>query len=281
MAPPTTAASRHPGDPDRPDRPGHPGRSAGVRPWGRNAAVVAAGLALLAVTWLMSDTGTVAAWEVDVFGAVNDLPDILRWPLWPIMQLGTVPMYVVGGVGVYAVTRRTRPALATATAVLIAWLVARIVKDTVERGRPVELLDDVDLRQTNPDGYVSGHASVAFALATALTMVLPGRWRWVPLPVAALVGFARLFFGVHLPLDVLGGAGVGLVCGTVAVVAFGADATQEPETADVSRQPDGTAPQPDRTAAPPDGTAPEPDRTAAPPDGTAPQSDRTDAPGGP
>lgn len=224
-----------------------------MRPWGRHAAVLAAGLGLLAATWLMSaDTGTVAPWEVDVFRAANGLPDILRWPLWPIMQLGTFPMYVVGGVGVYALTRRMRPALATATAVLLAWLVARIVKDTVERGRPVELLDDVDLRQTNPDGYgyVSGHASVAFALATALTMVLPGRWRWVPLPVAALVGFARLFFGVHLPLDVLGGAGVGLVCGTVAVVAFGAGATQEPETADVSPQPDGTAPQPDRTDAP-------------------------------
>jgi membrane-associated phospholipid phosphatase len=34
-----------------------------------------------------------------------------------------------------------------------------------------------------------------------------------------------VFFGVHLPLDVVGGAGVGLVCGTVAVVAFGADTT--------------------------------------------------------
>ena len=251
-----------------------------MRPWGRHAGVVAAGLGLLAVTWLMSDTGSVAAWEVDVFDAANGLPDILRWPLWPIMQLGTFPMYVVGGVGVYAVTRRTRPALATATAVLLAWLVARIVKETVERGRPVELLDDVDLRQTNPDGYgyVSGHASVAFALATALTMVLPGRWRWVPLPVAALVGFARLFFGVHLPLDVLGGAGVGLVCGTVAVVAFGADVTPEPETGDLSPQPDRTAPQPDRTAAPPDGTAPQPDQTAAPPHGTAPQPDRTAAP---
>ena len=27
-------------------------------------------------------------WEVDLFGAVNDLPDWLRWPIWPVMQLG-------------------------------------------------------------------------------------------------------------------------------------------------------------------------------------------------
>jgi undecaprenyl-diphosphatase len=194
--------------------------------------VTGSGLALLAVSWLLlGDRGTVPGWEVDVFDALNALPDVLRWPLWPIMLLGTLPMYVVGGAGVYALTKRARPALATASAVLLAWIVARIVKDAVERGRPVDLLDDVTLRQSNPDGYgyVSGHTSVAFALATALTVVLPGRWRWVPLPMAALVGFARVFYGVHLPLDVVGGVGVGLVCGTVAVVALGADTTPPPD----------------------------------------------------
>lgn len=233
MAPPSTAAS---------PLSGQPGRLVGARPWAPHATVAAAGTVLLAVTWLAADAGTVPAWEVDVFDAVNGLPDILRWPLWPIMQLGTFPMWLVGGAGVYALTRRARPALATASAVVLGWLVARIVKETVDRGRPVDVLDQVDLRQTNPDGYgyVSGHTSVAFALATALTFVLPGRWRWVPLPLAAVVGIARLFFGVHLPLDVLGGVGVGLACGAVAVVAFGADATSEPGAADAASPADRT-----------------------------------------
>jgi membrane-associated phospholipid phosphatase len=186
--------------------------------------VAGAGLAVLALSWLLLDgTDTVPGWEVDVFDAVNGLPDALRWPLWPIMQLGTFWMYVVGGVGVYALTRRTRPALAAAVSVVLAWIVARLVKDAVERGRPADLLDGVDLREDSPDGfgYVSGHTSIAFALATVLTVVLPGRWRWVPYPLAALVGVARMFFGAHLPLDVLGGAGVGLLCGAAALLAFG------------------------------------------------------------
>ncbi len=224
-----------------------PGRPAGARPWARHAAVAGGGLALLVVSWvLLNGTDTVPAWEVGVFEAVNGLPGFLRWPLWPVMQLGTLWMYVVGGVGVYALTHRARPALATASAVLLAWIVARIVKDVVARGRPVDLLDDVTLRQSNPDGYgfVSGHTSVAFGLATALTVVLPGRWRWVPLPVAVIVGVSRVHFGVHLPLDVLGGAGVGLLCGTVAVVAFSADISPEPEAGNAAPPPGRTEPSP-------------------------------------
>lgn len=225
MAPPTTTESGA-------SRAARPGGPTGAAVWRRRASVAGAGLLLLAVSWLLlGDRDVVPGWEADVFEAVNGLPDVLRWPLWPIRYLGTFWMYVVGGVGIYALTNRVRPALATASAVMLAWVTARVIKDAVERGRPVDLLDGVTLRETNPDGYgyVSGHASVAFALATALTVVLPGRWRWVPLPVAALVGFARVFYGVHLPLDVVGGAGVGLACGTVVVVAFGADVPSRPD----------------------------------------------------
>jgi glycosyltransferase 2 family protein len=129
---------------------------------------------------------------------------------------------VVAGVTVYAGTQRWRPALATAVAVVLAWIGGRVIKAAVARSRPPGLLDGVELREdeVHSYGYVSGHTSVAFALATVLTALLPGRWRWLPYPVAGLVGLARMFFGVHLPLDVLGGAGLGVVCGVVALVAF-------------------------------------------------------------
>jgi membrane-associated phospholipid phosphatase len=38
-----------------------------------------------------------------------------------------------------------------------------------------------------------------------LIVVLPSRWRPVPVVVAALVGIARIVHGVHLPADVVGG----------------------------------------------------------------------------
>ena len=59
-------------------------------------------------------------------------------------------------------------------------------------------------------GFPSGHAmgSLAFALALAL-LVWNTRWRWLALLTAGLfalvVGFSRLYLGVHFPSDVLAG----------------------------------------------------------------------------
>lgn len=201
------------------------GTPAGARPWGRHATEAAAGVGLLAVSWLaLSDaTDTVPAWEIDAFEAVNGLPDWLRWPVWPVMQLGNFWMVVVSGAGVYALTRRVRPAVAASLAVFIAWVAAKIVKRLIERGRPGDLLDGVELREAglHGHGYVSGHTAIAFALATVLTPLLPGRWRPVPFAVAALVGLSRIYYGAHLPLDVVGGAGIGILSGLLASVVCG------------------------------------------------------------
>ncbi len=198
---------------------------AGARPWGRHATEAAAGAGLLGLSLLLlaDKANTVPHWEVRAFDAINGLPDALRWPLWPVMQLGNLWMVVAGGLGVYALTRRLRLALAASTAMLLAWASAKAVKHLVQRGRPGDLLTSVRIRDAglHGQGYVSGHTAVAFALATVVTPLVPRRWRLVPYGVAALVGLARIYFGAHLPLDVVGGAGLGILCGLVASIAFG------------------------------------------------------------
>lgn len=205
--------------------PSRASRFARGRPWGRHATEAAAGIGLLGLSTLvlLDATDSLPGWEIDVFDAVNGLPGWLRWPIWPVMQLGNLWMVIGGSVVAYALTHRWRPVFAVASAVLLAWVLAKVVKRVVDRGRPGDLLDAVEIREAglHGKGFVSGHAAIAFAVATVLTPLLPGRWKYVPFPLAAGVGFARAYYGAHLPLDVVGGAGLGILAGLVASIAFG------------------------------------------------------------
>jgi undecaprenyl-diphosphatase len=72
----------------------------------------------------------------------------------------------------------------------------------------------------NPS-FPSGHAATSFACATLLAWLtpLPG----VPLfALAALIAFSRVYDGVHYPLDVVGGAVLGLLVATALRLLAGA-----------------------------------------------------------
>jgi membrane-associated phospholipid phosphatase len=94
-----------------------------------------------------------------------------------------------------------------------AWAGAKLVKLVYQRPRPVDLLAGTRVRGSDATGlgYVSGHAAVAAAMASAAfdgdNRALDGSL----LVAAPAVAAARMYVGAHLPLDAIGGVGVGLL----------------------------------------------------------------------
>jgi glycosyltransferase 2 family protein len=181
-----------------------------------NIVVLCAAVAVLLATMLVART-ELAPLEVSIFRAVNDLPQGLHTVVWPFMQYGT--FITIPSLAVIALLfRRFRLALALALAGVGVYAVALVVKNVVDRGRPSALLTAVEERElfgTDSLGYPSGHAAVAAALTVVVAAHLSTRWVIVALALGAVVLFGRIYVGAHLPLDVIGGAALGAIAGSV------------------------------------------------------------------
>ena len=177
----------------------------------------------------------IAAWERNLFHAINALPSWLFVPVWVVMQAGNL-LTVLGASALAFIAGRRRQALDVAVAGGSAWMLAKVVKELAGRARPADILGDVVLRggAAEGNGYVSGHAAVAAALAAALTPYLSRRWKIVVWVTAALVGFGRIYVGAHLPLDVFGGLAMGWAIGSIVHVLLGEPRSRENKSSDTT-----------------------------------------------
>ena len=149
-----------------------------------------------------------------------------KW-LNPVMIAVT---YLGGGViwwawyvFIYLKNENLSPLLYFAASFFSAWLLSsQILKRVFGRPRAYDAMAEVVplIRRPKDLAFPSAHAACAFSAAAAILLTRPPFEGAAALVLASLVGFSRIYVGVHYLTDVLGGAVTGALCAAGAPILF-------------------------------------------------------------
>ena len=193
--------------------------------------LMAAGAVVLVTSTLLAKR-RVYEWEVAVFQAINGLPDGLRPYLWVLNRYGTaVTIPVVTAVAL--LFRKWLLALSLAISGVAVYVLAKVIKEYVGRGRPSAFVEGVVEREMfsrDSLGFPSGHAAVAWAI-TIIVLAYVGRpWQIVAIVLAIVVPIVRMYVAAHLPLDLIGGAALGVTVASAVNLLIGVPARAPAES---------------------------------------------------
>ncbi len=225
--------------PRRGRRGGSPGRAALPLLWvGAAAALLAA---FVALACLATFAPGLAAWDARIAEAVAARRDA-AWSraFWVFTLLGDDPLMAVLSAALVCllfVWGRRAQAAAAAAGLAVAWLVTHVSKAAAGRGRPPH--DAALIEMPGSHSMPSGHALMSVVFFGLLVYAClarregrpssrfdgAGHASWAAAAVvsvgaglAALVGWSRVYLGVHWPSDVIAGWCAG---GAVLVVTLG------------------------------------------------------------
>ena len=163
-------------------------------------------------------------WDQHLFLLINASAHPTHWSTlaaevvatWLIMLLPPlcVALWLIG-------SRRERFDLAVALAAVgIALSIAQIIGIAWPHARPfAQHIGHQLLAHEADPGFPSDHAIVFFTLGIAL--LRSRHWSWIGLPLLAagtLVGWARVYLGVHFPFDIIGALPVAVVATLLAAM---------------------------------------------------------------
>jgi undecaprenyl-diphosphatase len=185
-------------------------------------AAAALGAIVLGASVLAARGPVIPGWEQRVFHAINGLPGALFVPLWPVMQLGNLAVGTAGGLAVAWSAGELPVAIGVVVAAGLKLVAERLIRQRITthlpaRQRPGTSQVGAILRGDDVPSsgwsFPSGHAVLIAAITLVVAPALPAGWELVPAVLTLGVMVGRVFVGAHNPLDVMSGAGAGLVVG--------------------------------------------------------------------
>ncbi|RKD31241.1 phosphatase PAP2 family protein [Thermohalobacter berrensis] len=98
------------------------------------------------------------------------------------------------------------------TSLTASHLLVQILKRTISRIRPYDILKNINTFNITLEDYSfpSGHTTAIFSIAIVLSLNIPS-FMIPAIFIATLVGFSRIYLGVHYPSDVV----VGIILGSM------------------------------------------------------------------
>ena len=101
----------------------------------------------------------------------------------------------------------------------------RTVKLKVARPRPFETLPNVEMNQPkepHDPSHPSGDTMRVFFLVLVFPWIFDLSWPvyLLTIIVATTLSLGRIVLGVHYPLDVIGGAGLGILAASITVICY-------------------------------------------------------------
>lgn len=168
------------------------------------------------IEWIQNIDWTVLHWIRDTLqcGALD-----LLMP--KITLLGNAGAVWIAAAAAMTISKKHRKyGIAMFAALIAGVLVGNVcLKHLIARARPC-WLESVSLLIANPTDYSfpSGHTLSSVIGAFVLTAA-NRKFGWAAIPLAALIGFSRLYLYVHFPSDVLASVVIGVLLGGAAVYA--------------------------------------------------------------
>lgn len=150
--------------------------------------------------------------------ARNDVLDVIMPIITHLGDGGFI--WIAIGLCLLATKRYRYVGILTLCALAASGIVGNIfLKNLVERPRPFMELDLVILI-SKPEGFSfpSGHTFASFAAAGVIAHYLR-RWTWPVFILASVIGFSRVYVGVHYPTDVLVGGIFGFLVAKLVMLA--------------------------------------------------------------